>query len=131
MAEPIAIPQSLYCNWYDYAERIFSADKFKEACLKDESYMNSQPLRSWAMREMLSNGDPIKNLAWFINNLVEDKKRERSSKSSEIKRKIDQRMRKLCIKNKNYFNKATHEGDSFTEGDIKVKVDAWRKLLVS
>ena len=75
MLEPIPIPASLYCDWYDFVSRLHTSTEFEEACLApvDNNYLR---LQMWAEDAMLSNGDPISGLADFIANLI------KSSKSS-------------------------------------------------
>lgn len=69
MLEPVPIPESLYCDWYDIVPRIHSYADFEEACLRPEEN-NSQKLQIWAQDTMLSNGDPIEELASFVSDLV-------------------------------------------------------------
>ena len=73
MAEPIPIPESLHCDWYDYAPRLHSSSEFEEVCLT-ESDNGASKLRLWAQEEMLANGDPIEGLADFVARLVEKTK---------------------------------------------------------
>ena len=71
MLEPIPIPESLYCDWYELVPRIHSIAEFEEACFVPKGN-NDQKLQTWAQDTMLSNGDPIAGLANFIAELAND-----------------------------------------------------------
>ena len=73
MVEPVAIPDSLYSDWYDFVPRIRSAREFQDACRADAKVVDSK-LRDWATTEMLSHGDPIQGLAQFIGELAARKR---------------------------------------------------------
>ena len=70
IAEPIPIPESLYCDWYGYVSRIHSGSEFGEMC-ETEKYPDTSTLGLWAQNEMMANGDPLKGLADFVGKLVE------------------------------------------------------------
>jgi len=65
MLEPVPIPDSLYCDWYDLVPRIHSNAGFEEACLASKGN-NNHKLQTWAQDSMLSNSDPVEGLANFI-----------------------------------------------------------------
>lgn len=70
MAEPIRIPESLYCDWYEHVSRIYSGSQFEQICL-GENDSEVRKLSLWAQDEMLANGDPIERLVDFLGRLVE------------------------------------------------------------
>ncbi len=122
MVEPIPIPDSLYYDWYRYAPRIHSHEEFEAACLNNDGNNASVALKSWAESEMLSNGDPILGLVDCIKQLVD--RREQINPVKGIDPGIHN-------KNKNYFNEATHENDTFNEEDIQNRVRAWDRILMN
>tara|TARA_B100001964_G_C14259530_1_gene614533 strand:- start:1244 stop:2548 length:1305 start_codon:yes stop_codon:yes gene_type:complete len=139
MAEPIPIPDSLYCDWYSYVPRIRSGSEFEDACLRENNNDVSK-LRSWVQDEMLANGDPIEKLADFICSLVKrggtsnsgtNKTRHFNSNSLMMRAKCHFReCLKIFSKRKNFFNVATHENDLFTEEDVQKRVKEWRRILI-
>jgi len=70
MVEPVPIPESLQCDWYEFVPRIYASAEFKEACLA-LTENGDHELRRWTEESMLANGDPITGLADFIGHLVE------------------------------------------------------------
>jgi hypothetical protein len=70
MVEPIPIPESLSCDWYDLVSRIHTNADFQQACMAPVTD-NYCDLQNWAEGAMLSNGDPIHGLADFIAGLVQ------------------------------------------------------------
>jgi surface carbohydrate biosynthesis protein len=70
MVEPIPIPESLQCDWYEFVPRIYRSAEFEEACLTSAEN-GSHELQRWTEEKMLANGDPINGLADFIGHLVE------------------------------------------------------------
>ena len=71
MLEPVPIPDSLYCDWYDFVSRIHNSVEFEKACLEPQEN-NNHKLQIWAQDKMLSYGDPIERLAKFIAELDRD-----------------------------------------------------------
>jgi surface carbohydrate biosynthesis protein len=69
IVEPINIPDSLYCDWYDLVPRIRDSQEFERASMRPLNDNHGQ-LQSWAEREMLSRGDPIQGLADIIGLLL-------------------------------------------------------------
>jgi surface carbohydrate biosynthesis protein len=198
MAEPIPIPESLFCDWYGFVHRIYDSAGFEEACLAPIENNNCE-LQIWAQNEMLANGDPIKGLADFIADLVRNphllsgnqmhntisdspaltalivrakwrfrrlfsysrkamhsllsavktillyfasflrpngKGRERQQPKLVISKVLDTLNRMIHLfsqgfKVTNYFNPITHENDTFTEIDIKKRVEIWRGILAN
>jgi surface carbohydrate biosynthesis protein len=65
MVEPIPIPESLSCDWYELVPRLHSRADFEQACLTPTKNNNCD-LQGWAENAMLSTGDPIQGLADFI-----------------------------------------------------------------
>jgi surface carbohydrate biosynthesis protein len=132
MAEPIPIPESLHCDWYRYVPRIHSIGEFEEACLKGSDGEDVDALKTWAQDEMLANGDPIERLADFVRHLVEEHKQVNTNPGfAMLRQSVKMRFRALfSSKERDYFNKATHEKDIFTNDEVQRRVDAWRKILV-
>jgi len=73
MAEPVPIPESLSCDWYELVPRIQDGAQFEQVCLAPMENSNHD-LKQWAEGSMLSNGDPLRGLADFIVDLVESHK---------------------------------------------------------
>ncbi len=144
MAEPVAIPDSLYCDWYRHVCHLGSLEDFMEVCLNGTNE-DAGELRVWAQSEMLGNGDPIEGLARIVWTLAErgaGTRPKRRDESSSFPRKrgkagtgepesLLQRLLGLGKRRKQYFNPVTHENDVFTDEDVRRKVERWRKLLKS
>lgn len=80
MVEPIPIPDSLYCDWYEYVPRIHTVADFEQACLASIVHDN-HALQNWAENTMLANSDPITGLTDFIASLakgVESRSQDRT-----------------------------------------------------
>ncbi|MGE5340726.1 MAG: sulfotransferase [Candidatus Omnitrophota bacterium] len=120
MVEPIAIPDSLFYDWYQYTPHLYTQKDFESACLNSD-VKETGPLKHWAENELLANGDPIEKLAAFVSGLVKQAKDK--GKPNKIKFTVNPK--------KKYFNEVTHEQDSFTEEDIRHRVTLWKKILAN
>jgi hypothetical protein len=124
MVEPIPIPAALYYDWYEYIPHLHSAAEFELACLQDNPAAGDT-LREWSVREMLSHGDPLQGLADFINQLVISQQRNPPQReNSPLWKRLFFQSNK-----RQYFNPVTHENDVFSDVDVEVRVDAWKKIL--
>lgn len=65
MLEPIPIPDALQMDWQKYAPRIRSSAQLAEA-VKNVTKDHDRRLQRWATARMLSNQDPIFNLAKLL-----------------------------------------------------------------
>ncbi len=81
MVEPIPIPVSLYNEWYEFVPRIYNNSGFLSACLDSEGE-NYFKLQKWAQDEMLSNGDPLQQLADYVATLVNSSRNKDSIKTN-------------------------------------------------
>ena len=66
MLAPVPFPDTMHAEWYDLVPNIESQSDFLEVVAAPASPTNSQPLRLWAERLMLSNGDPISGLVDYL-----------------------------------------------------------------
>lgn len=121
MLEPFPFPDSIHCDWYAYANKIFNEEDFITLCTNPSPSNSNQALRIWAEKEMLSRGDPIDNLVRNLVGILQDQSRSgkvlKASEPFKVK------------KNKKYFNEETHENDVFGEEDIRRRVEKWNKTL--
>ena len=136
MVEPVPIPASLYCEWYEHIPRIRTADQFKSACGNRDASAAAAGLKAWAEREMLSRGDPIEGLVGYVRQLLAGRERASGvSRVGEWARRVKAAWRQTMLahsrkrKGKRYFNPATHENDVFSSEDVERKTAAWRKVL--
>lgn len=152
MVEPLPLSESFSADWYEYVPRIQNEAEFKTACLENTSpKLNS--LKAWAEGEMLSNGDPISNLADFLYSLTRHSKVSvvrpvnfininnilRHLKTKGIKNYLSIRMLPYRLiqllrgfnPKKNYFNPRTHEDDVFDDDYVNKKVEEWSRILLS
>ncbi len=118
MVEPIPLPEGLWCDWYEHTPRLLTAEDFERACLSDAESGNIDSLKTWAQHEMLSHGDPIWNLARFINDLVSESKQGPAPQSATIE-----------LPARNYFNPDTHEKDCFDPADLNLAIQSWKNIL--
>lgn len=82
---------------------------------------------------MLANGDPIAGLAGYLNDLKKSKG-DLVPFSTHLHQTYKNLLAKgplypLAYGKKNYFNRATHENDVFTEEDVRGKIQAWKRVL--
>ena len=131
MVEPIALPPSLDCDFYQYIPRILSREKF-HALGDSATTGTSDRLRAWAMEKMLAYGDPIENLTNYICQLASARPARRPSWIERLSSKPrPQRWIKEAAtgKEKAYFNQQTHENDVFDQDVVERKTARWAKIL--
>jgi SAM-dependent methyltransferase len=121
MLEPIEFPESLLCNWYTYVPRIYNEIEFKHICSSDNLDIGMSQLQSWAKRQMLAAGDPIKNLVCYLQSLVGEQRRKTQENFSK-------RAKHLNVE-RSFFNEFTHENDMFDDTHVDTLVDQWKKVL--
>jgi len=114
MFAPIPIPESLHCQWYDLAPVLRSSDDMKTACLAPGG-AESLSLKSWAEETMLSCEDPIRGLVEQFAKLAAGVEQGKPSSCPEMK--------------KEYFNKNTHENDTFTLEELGERISNWQEVL--
>ncbi|MDP3879959.1 MAG: hypothetical protein Q8Q07_06630, partial [Dehalococcoidales bacterium] len=126
MVEPLPISEAFSADWYEYVPRLRNAAEFNNACL-GKSVPGTNNLKTWAEREMLSNGDPISNLVDFIYTLAQQQPSPVGlpTRFADVLRGL----RPLYLKN--YFNTRTHENDTFDDRYVNEKVKEWSKILSS
>lgn len=131
MAEPIAIPDSLYCKWYEHVLHLTDFGGFKDACFEEDNIQSPHPLRSWAWTHMLANGDPIEGLVEIVRDLLGEYTRGSSQiEGNKLGRPAISNWLRLLPRKKNYFNRYTHENDSFSERDVRKRVSKWRRVIL-
>jgi len=121
MFEPFPFPDSIQCDWYKYADRIYSEDDFIQLCTNSGLSKPSQALQNWAEKEMLSKGDPIDNLVARLNEILMNRRSEREEINLSEAFRFNP--------NKTYFNAETHENDLFTMEDIQRRVEIWNRTI--
>jgi len=132
MAEPIPIPDSLQYDWYQHVPRVTSLDQFKRACLSSNGEEVASELRAWAEARMLSNGDPISNLADLIRELAANRENQRPTHQNRPESTIRRCLAAVAQRRRSrrdYFNRESHEKDVFEEQDVKRRVERWRSVL--
>ena len=70
MLEPYPFPEFLHVDWNDLTQKLKTKDSFIEAITKSELDKNWASLENWVVKEMLSHGDPIANLAGILNGIL-------------------------------------------------------------
>lgn len=135
MVEPMPIPDSLYCDWYEHLPRVKTACELEAACQHCDPG-SAAPAKAWAEREMLSRGDPIEGLAGYVKQLLDGRKRASAlGKVGEWGRLAKAACRQAVLtrirrrKGKNYFNPKTHERDAFSCEEVECRTQAWRKAM--
>jgi surface carbohydrate biosynthesis protein len=118
MFAPIQIPDSLHCEWYDYAPKLGSPEEFVDICVGLINHGGDSTLAHWALKTLLPASDPIERLAADLKNL---------SQKTLNGRRVGELSSTLM--NKEYFNKESHEMDSFSERDVHQKSQLWKKHL--
>jgi hypothetical protein len=71
--EPFPIPAPLKAEWHSCVPRIKTEEAFLSMCREDTLDQEEHALESWARQRLMSNGDAIKNLAVYMNDLVSGK----------------------------------------------------------
>ena len=66
MFAPLPFPDSMHTEWQDLAPKAESLTEFLDVVGGNGSSTASQPLREWAERLMLSNGDPVVGLVDYF-----------------------------------------------------------------
>jgi surface carbohydrate biosynthesis protein len=125
IAEPLPFPESLYYDWYKITPHVYTKEEFETACWREDIAV-SAPLRSWAIDEMLSHGDPIQGLASYVNELVVTEHRKRFKFLSRLTWSGQVFSKKP---GKVYFNPVTHENDVFTPEEVDKHVADWKQIL--
>ncbi len=131
MVEPIALPEALDCDFYQYIPRIVSREEFL-ALSSSSTSGSSDRLRLWAMKQMLAYGDPIENLTSYICQLASHPPVRRATWLERLSSgPRPQRWIKDAAtgKEKKYFNESTHENDIFDQEMVDQKTARWAKVL--
>lgn len=118
MYEPIPIPASLHCEWYDYAPKLHSITDFLKVCREDSVTGSSNGLATWAADNLLPPYDPIKR---FSSHLKE------YCMQAKPRRRMGLLPRDLEVKE--YFSRDSHEMDSFTAEDVSTTTLRWKGQL--
>jgi surface carbohydrate biosynthesis protein len=113
MFEPIPIPESLHCEWYDSAPRIRTAAEFVQVCMKRDMKTH-RPMADWVHTHLLPDSDPIEKI-------VEELRKLRAGVPDD--RKLGPLPTDLHTKQ--YFNKDSHEMDEFTASDAEQNSSRW------
>ncbi len=128
-AEPIPIPDSLYCDFLQFVPRARTEDEFMGICRNPESAGDWRPLRDWAATLMLANGDPIEGLARYVAGLRQNGGGPRiRTVFDRLRDKMSRKAKHVPLKKK-YFNEATHEKDVFDEELVRANVAEWKRVL--
>ena len=117
MFEPIPIPESLHCEWYDSAPRIRSVAEFIDACAP-RGTEETGALACWVKNNMLPAHDPIEKIVTELRDLCA---------GGDAIRRLG--MLPPDLKVKKYFNKDSHEMDEFTPEDAQATSNRWSKHL--
>ena len=131
MVEPIALPEALDCDFYQYIPRLVRREEFL-ALGNSVTTGSSERLRAWATAQMLAYGDPIENLTAYICQLASGQPARRVSLLERLSpRPRPQRWIKDAAtgKEKTYFNAATHENDIFDQELVDQKTARWAEIL--
>lgn len=123
MAEPMPIPQGLWCEWYDLVPSLTTLSDFSRNCLNPSG--PPAALSEWAHREMLGRGDPIERLAEYVARLASDQR----ARSPGIDAEALARAACAQIPRRTYFNPMSHDQDAFDQAFIEAKVEAWTHSL--
>lgn len=118
MFEPLPIPDSLHCKWYEHAPRLKTSKEFANICNDDDSSSYSAALADWAHRNLLPGPDPIERIAAELNNLC-----CRTVTSYRVGALPKNFMEK------EYFNKDSHEMDSFSATEVRYLSKRWGEHL--
>ncbi len=118
---PLPIPGPLYCDWYDLPPRLTTREDFQAACTGELQFPGRHALGEWAEREMLSRGDPIAGLAGILARLFAALPMAPAPAGPPDW--IGE------IRDKRYFNDATHEKDAFGQAEVLHRTTAWAAVL--
>ncbi|OGC89188.1 MAG: hypothetical protein A2W25_03190 [candidate division Zixibacteria bacterium RBG_16_53_22] len=118
MFEPIPIPDSLHCEWYEYAPRLKTPEEFMQICNDAASPGDSTPLADWAHRNLLSGPDPLERIAAELS---------RYCKNTVTGHSVGSLSENLM--ENEYFNKDSHEMDSFSAMDVDDLSKRWAEHL--
>lgn len=69
MLEPYPVPETLQAIWHQFLPHIAVYDDFVDICTKNKTV--DERLANWARANLMSKGDAIRNLAYFLSNLTE------------------------------------------------------------
>lgn len=118
MFEPIPMPAGLYCNWYDFAPRIRSADELVSLCAARELEPPCAALVSWATENLLPVADPIRRCVEDLAELcsVGGPRPAPGGLSSQLS-------------TRKYFNEETHEMDALSADEVQRLVQRWADHL--
>ena len=118
MYEPLPIPDSLHCEWYEYAPRLKTPEEFVEICGTGNFSTHCVPLADWVRKNLISGYDPIERLASELSRLsgsTTSGYRVGNLPSNLIQRK--------------YYNQDSHEMDSFSAMEVSDLGKRWTKHL--
>ena len=117
MAQPMPIPEALWCDWYGLVPTVRTADELAESCLGGLQVPDE--LRQWARASVIGPGDPILRVTETVGHLWQ---RHRESPPEPPARRPE-------IGPKRYLNPLTHDQDAFTQQDVHRRVGRWRVHL--
>lgn len=118
MYEPLPIPDSLHCDWYDYAPRLKTPEDFVRICNDSGPDRRGTLLADWAHRNLVPGPDPIELIAAELNNLC-----GRTVTGYSVGTLPKDLMEK------EYFNKDSHEMDSFSPTEVRDLSTRWARHL--
>ena len=118
MFEPLPIPDSLHCEWYNHAPRLKTPEAFVRLCNEGGSSSDSASLANWAHRNLLPGHDPIERIAAELNNLC---------RRTVIGYRVGTLPKNFM--EKEYFNKDSHEMDSFSATEVSDLSKRWAEHL--
>jgi len=146
MLVPYPFPEFIHVDWNDHAEKVLTKEAFLEVLSQPELSNNWEILEDWVTQKMMSQGDPIKNLANIINSILtceikvpEPMPIARVIDSPSLE-KIIRRIRKMgwntmqwglaTLGVKTYAHTWNpHETDIVTTEDVMERVLRWEKVL--
>jgi surface carbohydrate biosynthesis protein len=117
MAQPMPIPEALWCDWYGLVPTVRTADELAEPCLT--GLQVADELRQWARASVIGPGDPILRVTDTVGRLW---LQHRESPPEPPARRPE-------IAPKTYMNPLTHDQDAFTQQDVDRRVGRWRVHL--
>jgi len=131
MFEPLQIPASLKCSWYNNIPRIVSYEDFSQAIFGSAPDSGNDSLKKWALNMMLSHGDPIDRLASIIADLVKRQSQNPIQDKNQFFKFpfIGHFITNLKMRKKFSVNPRTHESDHFSDKDVRMATIKWKKIL--
>ncbi|MBI4603734.1 MAG: hypothetical protein HY721_17405 [Planctomycetes bacterium] len=135
MIEPLPLPEGLSSSWYEHVERVRTEDGFQAAVALGARSENWRELSAWAHRELLSSGDPIDGLAQLIGRLAAPgqdlaPRPPRRGILGGVCDFVASRRARREGPSAIQINRDTHEGDEFTDEDVRARVARWGDVLL-